>query len=198
MASTAVAEQPRALVMDLTGKAEPAISAFDELNEGALIKLAGDAQISLTFYPTCEDVTVKGGSIKISGNKLAVTGGKVISKAKGECPGNVALAPADLINASIITRTVKPRPWISPSPAAVVAVGAGTGEYNRFAVYAKGEGVIVNTDMKDHKAIWPKGAPKLKAGKMYLFVLTGPEQQMHQARVRVEEKAPRVLVLRQK
>lgn len=197
-ATAALAEQPRALVMDLSGKVEPAISAFDEINDGALIKLDPDAKISLTFYPTCENLTIKGGSIKIAGKKLSVTGGKIVSKAKGECPGNVALAPADLINASIITRSIRPRPWISPDPSTILAVGAGTGEYTKFSVYSKGEGVIVEAVMKNHKAVWPDGAPKLKPGKMYLFVLTGPDKQMHQARVMVDEKAPRILVLRQK
>ena len=195
--SYALADQPRALVMDMIGESEPEISAFDELNDGASIKLVGEAEISLTFYPTCEDVTVRGGTLRIDNDKLALAGGKIISRVKGECPGYVKLSPSDIINASIVTRSVKPKPWISPDPAAVLAIGEGTGTYDYFAVYSA-DGMILETTMENHKAIWPAGTPSLEAGKLYLFVLTGPEQQMHQARVLIDEKAPRVIVLRQK
>ena len=189
------AGEPRALVMDVTGFSEPEIMAFDELGDGTSVTLEAKAELSLTFYPTCEDLTIRGGTVKIAAGKLDIAGGEIVSRAKGECPGHVKLSPSDVINASIVTRSVKPRPWINPQPLMIGLVGPGAKNYEKIGVYAK-DGVVFEAPLDGRGIVWPAETAPLELGKQYLVVLTGAETQMFAARVLPDEDAPRVTVFR--
>ena len=189
------AGEPRALVMDVIGASEPEIMAFDELGDGSSVTLEAEAELSMTFYPTCEDLTIRGGTVKIAAGKLDIAGGEIVSRAKGECPGHVKLSPSDVINASIVTRSVKPRPWINPQPLMIGLVGANARNYEKIGVYAK-DGVIFEAPLDGRSVVWPAETAPLELGKQYLVVLTGTDIQMFAARVLPDKDAPRVTVFR--
>ena len=86
--------EPRALITDVLGYSEPQIESFDELGDGASVLLEAKAELSVLFYPTCEDLMIRGGRIEIAGDKLTIKDGELVSREKGECPGDVALSPA--------------------------------------------------------------------------------------------------------
>ena len=187
--------EPRALVMDIAGFSDPAIEAFDELNDGAEVKLEAKAEIAMTFYPTCEDLTIRGGTLSIAEGKLAIKDGTIVSRAKGECPGHVKLSPADVVNASIVTRTIKQRPWINTDPLMIGLAGSKAGAYEKIGVYAT-DGTVFEAPLTGRGVVWPEGAGKLKPGEQYTIVLTGKDIQTFAAKVIPDEKAPRVTVFR--
>ncbi len=187
--------EPRALIMDIAGFSDPAIEAFDELNDGAEVKLEAKAELAMTFYPTCEDLTIRGGTFKISDGKLAIKDGEVLTRTKGECPGHVKLSPADVVNASIVTRTITPRPWISTDPLMIGLAGSKAGKYENIGVYST-DGKIFEAPLTGRGVVWPEGAAKLVPGEQYTIVLTGKDIQTFAARVSPDEKAPRVTVFR--
>lgn len=195
MATGAVAAEPRALVMDIIGDTNPMIDAFDELDAGARIALVGDAEITLTFYPTCEDVTVRGGTVTITDTQMTVDQGEIVSSEGAECPSDVKLAPSDVINAAIITRAARPMPKIALRPV-VSVIGADADGYTRMVVHTV-DGRVGEVSMDDGKAVWPESVAALSAGSEYLVVLMGNGVQMRVAKVMAEADAPRVTVLRQ-
>lgn len=174
--------EPRALIMDILGFSEPRIDAFDELGDGASILLEETAELAMTFYPTCEDLKIRGGKITISGDKLTLVNGKLVAREKGECPGNVKLSPADVVNASVVTRSIKTKPIISTTPKFIAIAGPGASKYNKIGVYGP-DGVVFEAELKTRGVAWPEDAGELKAGLQYTIALTGPDTQMFAARV---------------
>ena len=68
-------EQMRALVTDVTGDVSPEIYAFDEVPAGTVIDLGTGGELSLTFYPTCSDVTLRGGKVTIGDDTISTSDG---------------------------------------------------------------------------------------------------------------------------
>ena len=189
------AGEPRALILDILGFSEPKIDSFDELNDGANILLEAKAEIALTYYPTCEDLTIRGGRITISGEKMTLDNGELVSRTKGVCPGNVKLSPADVVNASVVTRSIRTKPIISTAPKRIGIAGPGAAKYTNIGVYGP-DGAVFEAKLEGRGAAWPKDAGTLEPGKQYTIVLTGPEVQMFAARVVPDETASPVTVFR--
>lgn len=187
--------EPRALIMDILGFSEPNIDAFDELGDGASILLEAKAELAMTFYPTCEDLTIRGGKITIAGDKLTLTNGKLVAREKGECPGNVKLSPADVVNASVVTRSIKTKPVISTTPKVIGVAGPGAAKYTKIGVYGP-DGVVFEAPLKTRGVAWPKDAGALDPTKHYTIVLTGPDAQMFAARVVPVEGASNITMFR--
>lgn len=187
--------EPRALVLDLIGDTDPMVAMFDEINDGASILLGAETEIAMTYYPTCEDLTIRGGKLTFNDTALRVEGGKVVARAKSDCPGSVKLSPADVVNAAIVTRSTRMRPEVSPQIGRIVLAGPNSGAYNHIAVYAPGK-KIIETEMIGRGITWPEDAPELEAGKSYIVVMRGPDIQTYAARVRVVDGASPTVVLR--
>lgn len=187
--------EPRALIVDVLGFTEPQIDAFDELNDGASILLAADAELALTYYPTCEDLTIRGGRISISGDKMTLDEGELVSRSEGQCPGAVKMSPADVVNASVVTRSVAAKPIISTLPRVIGITGPDAGSYTKISVYGP-DGIVFEAAVEGRGAKWPQDIDALDTAKQYTIVLTGPEMQMFAARVTPEEGASPVTVFR--
>ncbi|MEM7189471.1 MAG: hypothetical protein AAF439_07655 [Pseudomonadota bacterium] len=193
----ALADSPKALILDITGEIEPAVEAFDELPAGQTLTLSPGAEISMTFYPTCEDVSIRGGIISITENSMTIDGdGEVTAYAKGECPGNVKLAASDLINAAIITRSNDTRPAISLRPT-IAVIGRDISRFKSVAVYSLDNQLVQEVPLEGRKAKWPLDVAPLTDGGEYLLVVKGEEVQMQQAKILAAADAPQVIILRQ-
>lgn len=187
--------EPRALIIDIIGFTEPQIDPFDELNDGASILLEATAEMAMTYYPTCEDIKIRGGRISIKGERMTLENSEVVGRTKGQCPGNVDLSPADLVNASVVTRTAVSKPTISTTPKLIGVVGKGAAKYTTISVYGP-DGPVFEAPLKGRGAAWPEDAGELDPGKQYTIVLTGPEVQMFAARVKPDGEASPVTVFR--
>lgn len=195
--NAAQAGEPRALVLDVTGKIEPETLAFDELAAGALIELAPGAEISLTFYPTCEDLTVRGGSITVKDRSMLVgDNGEVVAYTKSECPGTVTLAVSDTVLPAIVTRSIRPD-LTALDPDTVIAVsGPDADLYTRVAIHGS-DGEIGSAPIIGRRAAWADGMPALVPARQYRIVVSGPGAQMRAASVVAATDGPAILLLRQ-
>jgi len=84
-ASAARAEQPVALVEDVTGPA-PGIEPMDYLSSGHIVRLGKDSVLVLGYLKSCLRETITGGEVTVGENQSAVSGGKVVRR-KVECDG---------------------------------------------------------------------------------------------------------------
>lgn len=194
---SAHAGEPRALVMDVVGETSPDVFAFDEIDAGTTITLVGDAEISMTFYPTCEDVTIRGGSIKVHDEAMMVEDpGIVVNYTKGECPGAVKLVESDIINAAIITRSATITHQKIALRPRIAVIGPDTDGYDRVAIHGS-DGIVASMRLDGNAAVWPDGQRGLKAGGRYLVAVTGTDVPIRIAKVVAEAEAPALLLLRQ-
>lgn len=189
------AGEARALVLDITGPSVPGIEAFDELADGASIVLDPKTEMTLTYYPTCEDLTIRGGHIRIAGERMMLDKGELIARSKGDCPGSVKLSAVQVVNASVVTRAVRKGPAISTTPKMIGVAGPGAAKYTKIGVYGAG-GKVFEANMAGRGAAWPDGTPALAAGAIYTVVFTGPDAQKYAARVIPNKTASRVTVFR--
>lgn len=196
LGTNALADSPKALILDITGGIEPAVEAFDELPSGQTLTLAPGSELSLTFYPTCEDVTIRGGIISITDNSMTIDGdGEVTAYAKGECPGNVKLSASDLINAAIITRSNDQRPAISLRPT-IAVIGRDISRFHSVSVHDK-DGLVQRVPLDGRRAVWPVDGVTLTDGGEYLLVVEGDDVQLQMAKILAVADAPQIIILRQ-
>lgn len=190
--------QMRALVTNVTGDVSPEIYPFDEVSVGTVIDLGAGSELSLTFYPNCSDVTLRGGKVTIGDDTISTSDGtEVLSQTKGDCPGAVKLAESDIINAAVISRSrgKSLTPRLNPRPVFGVS-GDNAASYDRILI-RDGRRTLAEVSLAGRTGEWPADAPTLEDGRTYALALVGPDVKPHVAKVVVSADAPELLVLRQ-
>jgi len=188
----------RALVTDVIGVTSPEVFAFDEVAGGTVIDLGTDSEIRITFYPTCDDVAIRGGQVEIHDDHINIEGKtEILDHIEGNCPGAVKLAESDIINAAVISRAagISLSPRISLRPTFGVS-GANADAYDRLLI-RDGRETIAEIPVVGRKSVWPAEAADLIDGKAYAVALLGPDVKPHIAKVIASDTAPALLVLRQ-
>lgn len=84
-APAAQADQPVALVEDVTGPA-PGIEPMDYLSAGHIVRLGPGSVLVLGYFKSCLRETITGGEVTVGDSQSAVSGGKVV-RSKVECDG---------------------------------------------------------------------------------------------------------------
>ncbi len=188
----------RALITDVIGDTSPEVFAFDEVPAGTVIDLGSSAEIRLTFYPTCDDVVIRGGKVEIYDDYLNIEGnGELLDHVQGECPSAVKLAESDIINAAVISRSVgvsiNPRVNLRPT---FGITGPNAANYETLLI-RDGKKNLAKIALNGRKAEWPADAPDLRDGRSYAVALIGPNVKPHVAKVVASDAAPEILILRQ-
>lgn len=191
-------DEMRALVTDVVGDVSPEIYAFDEVPKGTVLDLGKGAELSLTFYPNCSDVTLRGGKVTIGDDTISTSDTtELLSQAKGDCPGAVKLTETDIINAAVISRSrgkaLTPR--VNPRPVFGVS-GVKGARYDRLLI-RDGRRTLVEIPMAGRTGAWPVDAAPLEDGRTYALALVGIDVKPYVAKVVLSADAPELLVLRQ-
>jgi hypothetical protein len=179
----AFAGDPAALVLDVSGAVEPAIGLYDEVGEGTVLKLGSDASLTISHYGACEEVELTGGTISIAADKLGIEGSQIRSRTPVQCPDQVVMAAADLINMAVTVRSVSLSKLMAPTPEFVLARPWGR-QFEKLDIYSK-DGQLATLPVSDGHAAWPADLPPLVVGETYVVVLNGPGAQQHAARIEV-------------
>ena len=197
-ASALADSEMRALVTDVTGDVSPEIYPFDEVPAGTVIDLGASGELSLTFYPNCSDVTLRGGKVTIGDDTISTSDGtEMLSQTEGDCPGAVKLAESDIINAAVISRSRgnSLRPRVNPRPVFGVS-GANAASYDRVLI-RDGRRTLAEVSLTGRTGEWPADAPALEDGRTYAVALIGPDVKPYIAKIVASADAPELLVLRQ-
>lgn len=193
--TSVLADEPKALVIDVLGTTSPQVEAFEEIGAGTVIQLSGGSELTLSYYATCDEITFRNGTVTIENDRLLMDGGEIISRVAGDCPEQVALAAADVTNAAIITRAVINRPRVSLKPSVGIA-GTDAGNFTTLRVQSA-KGTIITLPVNGRRVVWPAEAPSLTSGMEYVFVLSGPDLQTRAAKVVADSDVTGLTVLRQ-
>lgn len=184
IAAPALAGEPAALILDVSGSVEPEVGLYDEIADGTVLKLASDASLTISHYGACEEVALTGGTVAVKAEALDLDGSQVRSRNAVECPDQVVMAAADLINMAVTLRSSKKQARVmAPTPEFVMA-GAWGKQFDLLDVHGAG-GRVATMPVTGGHAAWPAETPPLTVGQTYVVVLNGPGAQQHAARIEV-------------
>jgi hypothetical protein len=168
LAPTGAAE-PNAvgIVMRVTGETEPNLPPREELPANTLIKLGPGAELTFLHYPpTCELVTVAGGTLKLTKTAFT-TDGEVKSRQSRPCPRVYELSGTGggWVARDLLRLAVDPE---------IIFAGSRAGEVTEAAVYERGEPdrFLYRLELVDHRATLPTVTTPLSPNHRYLLKLT--------------------------
>ncbi|HET7410983.1 MAG TPA: hypothetical protein VFJ13_12365 [Paracoccaceae bacterium] len=178
-----MAGDPAALILDVSGTIEPEIGLYEEVGDGTVLKLGPDASLTISHYGACEEVALTGGTVTVGAGKLAIDGGEILSRTDVQCPGQIVMAAADLINMAVTLRSVERARLMAPRPEFVLA-GKWGRQFDKLDIYDR-EGHIAMLPVSGGHAGWPAELAPLAIGGTYVVVLNGPGAKQHAARIEV-------------
>jgi hypothetical protein len=157
------AAEPVALVLELDGAMEPPVEPFSELAPGETIRLSDGATLAFLHYPSCAEVTVRGGRLVLSEQRYTLQGGKIVSVDRARCPKTVVLTENRQVGGVLLRGGGGPS--LSTRPEFVIA-GQGAGDVARVRV-RDGDTVLAEAAVAGKWFEWPEGAAELAAKKGY-------------------------------
>jgi hypothetical protein len=190
----AIAAEPAALILDVSGPVNPQVALYDEVADGTVLKLGEGAHVTLSHYAICEEIAITGGTVSISADSLDLQGSQIESRTRVQCPDTVVMSAADIVNMSVTLRSVKPTRLMAPTPDFVLA-GKWGRQFDRLDVHSK-KGRMATMPVAEGRASWPADGQPLVIGETYVVVLTGPGAQQHAARIEVTAEPQGVTVLK--
>lgn len=173
LAPAAALADPAALVIDAQGSVAPEVGAFEDVDAGTVLTLGADAEVIVSHYKACEEITATGaGTISVNADALVLDGVTVSDRVAVDCPSAVALASADTASATVVIRDVVPLAKVPLMPE-IVLVGANAARFDSLELM-RGKTSVKTMDVKDRFVVWPAEGLILSDRKKYKLILTGP------------------------
>ena len=169
----AVAEETGALVIDVVGEVSPAVDAFEDVAPGTVLALGAGAELTISHYRACEEVTLAGGRVTVGMDGLELDGTETLAREAVDCPSNVALAVSDTASATVIVRNFEELPRVPISPS-IVLIGENAGKFNSMTLRRENQ-VITSLDIVNRQVQWPAEGLYLSNRTKYELVLAGDE-----------------------
>src|SRR5712671_1943629 len=162
------AAEPNAvgIVMRVTGDTDPNLPPREEIPANTVIKLGPGAELTFLHYPpTCELVTVAGGTVKLTKTAFT-TDGEVKSQQNRPCPRVYELSGT---GGGWVARDLLRLP-IAPE---IILAGNRAGEVTEAAVYEKGQPdrLLYSLELAEQRATPPASAAPLEPNHRYLLRL---------------------------
>ena len=191
----AVAEgEPAALVLELAGDTEPALTPFTEIAEGTRLTLGDDAHISFVHYETCKLVTMTGGEVRVDRRRYIISRGRVEAERSQDCPRQVELS-GEATGAGLLLRGGDGDAEIPLRPSFVL-VGEDAERVRRIEVRHDGVPVAA-LDVGDRNVVWPDDAPDLTADTVYELELKSDDGEVRVFEfIAVDSGRTKLLILR--
>lgn len=164
LAPVAALAAPAALVVDVMGAAAPAVEPFEELEAGAEVTLAPDAEIFVIHYAACTESHVRGGGFVVGPFGLTLApGAERLAETEIECPRKVVFAETADRAASVVLRSAGDSVAINRRPVFVILGRVGVSEVR----IARDGAPVAALPVMDGLARLPAGAAALEAGPGY-------------------------------
>lgn len=188
------AQDPAALILDVSGPVHPEVGLYDEVPGGTVLDLGKTGRVTISHYAACEEIGILGGKVSIGADKLDIEAGRVESRKKVTCPDTVVVAEADLINMAVTLRGTRKTRTMDDRPEFVLPGDWGR-QFDRLAVFSKA-GEVVSLPVTEGHIAWPADAQSLNVGQEYVVVLNGPGAQQYAVRLDVTDGPEGLIVLK--
>jgi len=171
------AEQGAGMILAVSGEVQPRVPAYSELQEGALLRLASNARITIVHYATCQMNTVTGGTLVLRREQI-ITDGATVETRSNRCPAErrVRRSAAPVAEGIFVVRGIVPVRQEEPlhlgvKPSFVVA-GHEAKQLVRAEIFERTGATAGAMKLRARLASWPAEAPALKPGREYAIRLT--------------------------
>jgi hypothetical protein len=152
--------------MKVVGETDPGLPLREEVSANTVIKLGPGAELTFLHYPpTCELVTVAGGTVKLTKTAFT-TDGEVKTQQNRPCPRVYELSGTG-------------GGWVArdllrlPAAPEIILAGSRAGDVTAAAVYEKGEPdrLLYPLDLAEQRATPPASAAPMEPNHRYLLKL---------------------------
>lgn len=161
--------EPVALILELDGDTEPAVEAFGELAAGDTVRLSDEGTMLFLHYPSCAEVTVKGGRLVMSAERYTLQGGRIVGVDRARCPKTVVLSQSGATGGVVIRSGGGKDPKLGSRPEFVLA-GLKTDNVAKVRI-RRGDQRIADVALQSNNFMWPKSQADLPDGKGYVAEL---------------------------
>ena len=192
-AAPALADGNGALVIDVAGDVSPAVDSFEDISAGTVLTLEDGAELIISHYKSCEELTLSGGVVTVGADALEMQGSEVLAREEVDCPATVAMATSDTASATVIVRNFEDLPKVPISPS-IVLVGENAGRFSTFTL-TRDDKVITSLNIVDRQVQWPEDGLYLSDRIKYLLQLDGSGA-AYQAEVVADRRTNARVVLR--
>ena len=158
LTGTTRAAGPVALILEMDGAMEPPVEAFSELLAGDTVRLSDAATLMFLHYPSCAEVTVRGGRLVLSDQRYTLQGGKIVAVDRARCPKTVVLSENRQVG-GVLIRSGGASIKLAPRPEFVV-VGPQLADIAKVRI-RDGDRVLAERALKGAVFEWPDDAPEL-------------------------------------
>jgi hypothetical protein len=163
------AAEPNAvcIIMKVIGETDPGLPLREEVSANTVIKLGPGTELTFLHYPpTCELVTVTGGTLKLTKTAFT-TDGEVKSQQNRPCPRVYELTGT---GGGWVARDLLRLP-VAPE---IILAGSRAGEVTEAGVYEKGQPdrLLYNLELAEQRATPPASAAPLEPNHRYLLKLS--------------------------
>jgi hypothetical protein len=168
-AAEAKAQKSVAIVVDIDGKATPAVAANAELADKSVVALDAGAVLTIVHYKSCMLVTVKGGKFAVEEAKYDASGTSVVSEEKVSCPAQqTALAESNQSSgtAALVLRGAGEQRTFIPLRPWIMAVGAQSSGFTKAEIL-DGTTIVATVPLANGRAKWPTNAKPLVGYRQY-------------------------------
>lgn len=183
---------PAALVEDIKGAAGAFVDTMDYVYPGQTIELGPSGHLVLSYFDSCVNETIDGGTVSVQENASAVSGGKIASR-KLPCQTAKPVISAEASEAGASAKRLTPfaeSDWQETT----IKTDRPVFKWERSGGEAS---LALGTDGADGKTIWqttstasfvayPANAPKLETGVAYRVVVTAADGQSASARFSID------------
>lgn len=192
--SPAHADDPGALLIDAVGEISPALEPFEEIGIGARLTLAPNAEVTISHYGACEEVTVRGGAILIGRSTMQIYQGALLDRQKGDCPQSLELAETDVAVGGVVLRGMSLREQVPLRPQFVIS--GDPSRFDRLVVAERNE-TVLSIPVSGRLVAWPDSAPDLDPLQDYSVILHRKGGgKVFSVAVKAEPEAPSRTILR--
>lgn len=189
-----------ARIIKISGKVEPDIGTSKEMAAGERVKLGPKAVVVVIHYKACEEIEVRGGTVSILPSKVQVRGGEILSREKGDCPGEVKLTDTDAQGAVVLMRgegdaqSKVDAATSAGSPRPRFLIEGDGDKYPVLHIYENGAR-LATLPVKRRRAAWPAERPPLTPGSVYEFALEASDGAHVGGKIAVTEDGPGLIIL---
>jgi hypothetical protein len=168
-------EPPAAMVMAVSGKTAPPVSAMSEIASGAKLLLDPGTELTVLDYARCKMVTVTGGSLTVTRFDF-MTDGKIVGEVEAPCPRfhQLSASAGGAVAGGMVMRGGLSSVQRWPLEREIVLAGGGADKLKAAAIYAEGrpDAPVVQLAVAGNRARLPEQPPRLAVNERYLLRLT--------------------------
>lgn len=157
-AASALAEEPAALILELSGNTIPALTPYTEIKSGTTVALAPQTRLRFVHYRSCRNVRVYGGRLTLNPEGYVLHGGETEFDRAHSCPKRLSAGANSGTAGGLVLRSGLASVLALSSKPSVVFAGTRAADVARVQLTAS-DGRAASLMREGNEPVWHGSAP---------------------------------------